>query len=163
MTYAITYSSRTGNTEMLAKSIQSKMPESDCIYYGVIEEQALQAERLYVGFWTDKGTCDEKTKAFLTNIHGKEIFLFGTAGFGADDAYFQKVLNRVMENIDGSNKVIGTYMCQGKMPMAVRERYEKMLHSENPPQNIKAMIQNFDAALSHPDEKDLEQLQKILR
>lgn len=160
MTYAITYSSRTGNTEMLAKTIQENLPEDHCLYYGNIDEKALAAERLYVGFWTDKGTCDEKTKDFLASVHGKELFLFGTAGFGEDDTYFQKVLNCVMENIDETNTVIGTYMCQGKMPMPVRERYEKMLVSENPPKNIKEMIQNFDKALSHPNEKDLEKLRE---
>ena len=49
-------------------------------------------------------------------------------------------------------------MCQGKMPMAVRERYEKMLASPNPAPNLEQMIQNFDQALSHPDGEDLQRL-----
>ena len=44
------------------------------------------------------------------------------------------------------------------MPMAVRERYEKMEKSPVHMPNIQGMIENFDKALSHPDTKDLEDL-----
>ena len=63
--------------------------------------------------------------------------------------------------ISGS-EVIGEYMCQGKMPSSVMERYLKMKESDNCPPNIDALIDNFDRALSHPDEKDLEKLSQIV-
>lgn len=46
-------------------------------------------------------------------------------------------------------------MCQGKMPMQVREKYE--IYMEDPKQEAwrKKMLQNFDEALLHPDETDL--------
>lgn len=62
-----------------------------------------------------------------------------------------------------SNRVIGTFLCQGKMPMTVWERYESMMASEHPPKNIKAMIGNFDATFSHPDVEDLERLRGLSR
>lgn len=62
------------------------------------------------------------------------------------------------QGLEASNRVIGSFMCQGKMPMAVRERYEKMLASPNPAPNLEQMIQNFDQALSHPDGEDLQRL-----
>ena len=34
MSYAIVYSSRTGNTELLARAIQSALPAEDCLYFG---------------------------------------------------------------------------------------------------------------------------------
>ena len=48
------------------------------------------------------------------------------------------------------------------MPMSVRERYMKM--KEMPDQSAKAesLIENFDRALSHPDEKDLAALKEII-
>lgn len=59
---------------------------------------------------------------------------------------------------DGSNTVIGTYMCQGKMPPSVRARYEAMRTLPAPPANLDAMIENFDRARSHPDADDLDRL-----
>ena len=65
---------------------------------------------------------------------------------------------------DASNTVIGEYMCQGKMPQSVRERYVKMKEDPNHKPNLDMLIENFDRALSHPDKADLEKLQKsVLR
>ena len=46
-------------------------------------------------------------------------------------------------------------MCQGKMPLSVRERYEKMREQNNISLNIDKLIANFDKALSHPNKVDL--------
>ena len=95
MSYAIVYSSRTGNTARLAKALQEFLPEQDCVYVGAPDPQALSADTLYVGFWTDKGTCDAETAGFLPNLNGQSVFLFGTAGFGGDATYFARILDRV--------------------------------------------------------------------
>lgn len=42
------------------------------------------AECIFVGFWTDKGTCDDNITAFLNKLENKKVFLFGTAGFGGE-------------------------------------------------------------------------------
>lgn len=163
MSYAIIYSSKSGNTKMLAETIRETLPEAECVYFGEADKAALEAERLYIGFWTDKGCCDSGLAEFLADVKGKEIFLFGTAGFGGEQAYFEQILNRVREKLDGSNTVIGTYMCQGKMPMGIRARYEKMLEAPDHAPNLEAMIENFDKALSHPDKEDLEALKAALK
>ena len=56
--------------------------------------------------------------------------------------------------------MIGTYMCQGKMPLSVRERYVKMLAQPDHRPGLERMIENFDRALSHPDREDLKRLQE---
>ena len=160
--YSIIYSSRTGNTKLLAEAIRESLPADLCNHFGTDEAGAVESEKLYVGFWTDKGTADEAALALLKRLKNKKIFLFGTAGFGESEAYFQKVLDRVKESIDESNSIIGTYMCQGKMPQSVRDRYMKMKTQPEHPANIDALIENFDRALSHPDEDDLERLRKIV-
>ena len=53
-------------------------------------------------------------------------------------------------------------LVQGKMPPSVRERYMKMKVQPEHPENIDALIENFDRALSHPDGNDLERLRKII-
>lgn len=155
MSYAIVYSSRTGNTAMLARAVREALPQEDCRYFGAPAPQALAADTVYVGFWTDKGTCDEPTARFLQSLTDQKVFLFGTAGFGGAPAYFQQILDRVKANLAPGVQVTGTYMCQGKMPQAVRDRYAAM---EESPRRT-AMLKNFDQALSHPDQEDLARLQ----
>lgn len=155
MSYAIVYSSRTGNTAMLAQAVREALPQEDCRYFGAPAPQALTADTVYVGFWTDKGTCDEPTARFLQSLTDQKVFLFGTAGFGGAPAYFQQILDRVKANLAPGVQVTGTYMCQGKMPPAVRDRYAAM---EESPRRT-AMLENFDQALSHPDQEDLARLQ----
>ena len=72
--------------------------------------------------------------------------------------YFEKVLTAVKKHLDRSNTVIGTYMCQGKMPQSVRERYVKMQASPLPIPNLDSLIENFDRAATHPDAEDLHRL-----
>ena len=154
MSHAIIYSSRTGNTALLAQTIHEALPREECLHYGAPDPAALTAETLYVGFWTDKGTCDEEIARFLRSLTSQRVFLFGTAGFGGAPAYFEQILGRVRENLGPEVPVIGTFMCPGRMPQAVRDRYEAM---EDSPRRT-AMLENFDRAASHPDEQDLTRL-----
>jgi flavodoxin I len=118
---------------------------------------------LYIGFWTDQGNADKSALELLQRIKNKKVFLFGTAGFGENEAYFQKVLNNVKSSMDESNQVVGEYMCQGKMPQAVRDRYVKMKEQPDHMPNLDLLIANFDRALSHPDKKDLDKLRELVR
>ena len=160
MSYAIVFSSKTGNTALLAQTLQEQLPQADCCYFGAPDAAALAADTLYVGFWTDKGKADADTLDFLKQLRGKRVFLFGTAGFGGSAEYFEQILAAVQKSLDESNTVIGTYMCQGKMPMTVRQQYEKMLQQPNHAPNLEMLIENFDKALAHPDAADLDQLRK---
>ena len=148
--YSIVCNSLTGNTKMLADKISEILPSDD------------NDDIVFVGFWTDKGNADSKTIEYLKGLKDKKIFLFGTCGFGGSVTYFDRILTNVKKNIDSSNEIIGEYMCQGKMPSSVRERYLKMKESDNCPPSIDVLIDNFDRALSHPDEKDLEKLSQIV-
>ena len=105
-----------------------------------------------------QGALQSGNHRFLKTLNGKEVFLFGTAGFGGSQEYFDKILSSVQKHLGASNTVIGTYMCQGKMPQSVRERYVKMKNSPLPIPNVDKMIENFDTAVSHPDETDLQKL-----
>ena len=137
MSYAIVFSSKTGNTRLLADTLRASLPQNECTYFGAPAPEALEAETLYIGFWTDKGHADDTLTAFLQTLKGKRVFLFGTAGFGGSAEYFEQILAAVQKSLDESNTVIGTYMCQGKMPMTVRQQYEKMLQQPNHAPNLR--------------------------
>lgn len=162
MDFSIVYSSKTGNTKMLADTIYKCLDKDECKYYGDINNYNLDINDIFVGFWTDKGTADETSLEFLKSLKNKNIFLFGTAGFGESEVYFKNIINNIMHNIDKTNKVKGAYMCQGKMPFSVRDRYEK-IKKEGDKANIDALIDNFDKALSHPDNNDLKELTNMIK
>ena len=44
MSYAIVYSSRTGNTAMLARAVREALPQEDSRYFGAPAPQALDAD-----------------------------------------------------------------------------------------------------------------------
>lgn len=54
-------------------------------------------------------------------------------------------------------------MCQGKMPLSVRKRYESMMSENSSSLKVENLIKNFDKALSHPDKNDLKKLEKIIK
>ena len=112
MRYAIVYSSRTGNTAQLTQAIREALPqEEECLYFGTPDSQALKAEILYVGFWTDKGTCDEDTAVFLKRLTNQKVFLFGIAGFGWASGYFEKILDRVQNQLRPGVQLGGDAIC----------------------------------------------------
>ena len=180
--YSIVFSSRTGNTAELAETVREALPEGTCEYFGSVNDavdggfdgsdssygdgscanSAIPAsETLFVGFWTNQGVADRETQQLLGQLRNRKIFLYGTAGFGGSEAYFQAILDKTKAFIDDSNTVIGTFMCQGKMPHSVRERYVKMKEQPDHMPNIDAMIENFDKALSHPNADDLAKLANL--
>ena len=71
MSYAIVFSSKTGNTRLLADTLRASLPQNECTYFGAPTPEALEAETLYIGFWTDKGHADDTLTAFLKTLTGK--------------------------------------------------------------------------------------------
>lgn len=120
-----------------------------------IATQASEADVVFVGFWCDKGSCSPAVQHFLQGLAGKRVFLFGTCGFGESDEYFAQILDRVRTYLPADAQYIGGAMCQGKMGMGVKRRYEGML--EKDPENAQArmLIDNWNKAQSHPNEDDV--------
>ena len=91
----IVYSSKTGNTQSLANSLN--FMESK---YCVPVENAKNLEPvdlLCIGFWCDKGDCDDQMKQYLSTLRNQNVFLFGTAGFGKSKEYFEMILKNPKE------------------------------------------------------------------
>ena len=71
MSYAIVFSSKTGNTKLLADTLHACLPQENCCYFGTPDPAAMEADDLYVGFWTDKGKRRRKHFGLLKQLHGK--------------------------------------------------------------------------------------------
>lgn len=170
MKYAVIYESATGNTKMLAEAVRSQLGEKDCVCFSAAAElngetdgKINDAEVIFLGFWTDKGDCSGKIRSYMETLHGKKVFLFGTAGFGGSEAYFAHILSRVSAHLGEGNVLAGSYMCQGRMPGSVRGRYEAMLEKNPGDEKTQKMIENFDMALAHPDEEDVDMLRQKIK
>lgn len=163
MTYAIVYDSRTGNTEALARAVAEALPEEGRLAFGRVGEvdasAVAQADRVYAGFWTNRGDCTDEMGEMLAGLADKEVFLFGTCGFGADETYFAGVAARAAAHLPESAQIVGMFMCQGRMPQSVRDRYERTAE-QNPAQAARMgqLIENFDEAAAHPNDDDLARL-----
>lgn len=161
MNYSVVYATSTGNTKLLADSVIEVLGEN-CIYKGQPDEKAIKADIIFVGFWTDEGICNKEIKEFLSNLKSKKIVLFGSAGAGAPE-YLNMVLERTKSIIGENCKVLDGFMCQGKMKQKVREKYELALEKNPDDEFMKKAIENFDIALSHPDDEDISNLKNIVR
>ena len=93
--------------------------------------------------------------SFLGTLENQKIFLFGTAGFGGSESYFESIITDVKQYISPSNIVVDSFMCQGKMSENVLERYQKILIEQPENKNTQDMIDNYNQALSHPDMHDV--------
>lgn len=151
MKTAIVYSSSTGNTEKLAEAIKAKV--GDTVYCGKIDDAALEADMIYVGFFAMKFTCGDNVKEFLEKCNGKKIFLFGTAGYDNTEEYFTKVLDAAKENINDSNTVVGQSMTMGK----VSEQKQKAI-KEMDEEKFNSMKAKLDESQSHPDQSDIDKV-----
>lgn len=161
MNIAIVYASKTGNTKLLADEIQACLNKEAIVYSGG-PKKALDAQVLFLGSWINQGTFAPEILSFMRTCHNQRIFLFGTAGFGGSEAYFEEIIERTKKALDDTNIIIGSYMCQGKMPESVKQRYMTMLEAQPDNAQIKEMLENFELAKSHPDTQDLRTLRNII-
>ncbi|WP_294150757.1 flavodoxin family protein BilS [uncultured Clostridium sp.] len=172
MKYAIVYSSRTGNTKMLADQaleVFRNTGEGNCLFYGDAQtalqegqksgKSAERADILCVGFWTDKGNADADALAFLKMLGERvpvpgKLILFGTAGFGSDRTYYDRVIHNITQELSETVNPAAYFMCQGRMASTVLERYQAMLEADPGDSRARRMIENYHAALSHPGQED---------
>lgn len=163
MQYEILFVSKTGNTEKLAKVIFEAIPDKSKEIQRLDGDTELDlAETYFIGFWTNRGTCSFEVLDYISELHGKNIALFGTCGMGNDPAYYQRIEKQVSAFIPEDNQYLGAFMCQGKMPMNIRHKYEDELeHGENDSFTRK-MMRNFDEALLHPNQDDYDRAKKFV-
>lgn len=160
MKIVIVYSSVTGNTKMLAEAVKEELACENIIYFGVPQDDVYDADLYIIGSWTDKGNASEDILDFIKRLKNKRAAFFGTAGYGGSSEYYQSLFERVKSCADISNKMEDYFYCQGKMPLMLRERYVTMLTQHPEDKKLKAGVENFDEALSHPDENDIQNIRR---
>ena len=155
MTCSLVVNSKSGNTRMVSGAIKRALQaagvefihaaalsdDADADQVALEAQGACAADTVLVGFWCDKGA-----------------FLFGTCGFGADQSYYQQIIDRVTSNLADDAELVGWAMCQGKMGPAVKQRYEAMLEQDPDNARFRMLLDNWVAAKDHPTKEDLDNM-----
>src|SRR5690606_37188498 len=72
MSYVIVYESGTGNTEQLTHAVAAALPSEERLAFGRVDEvdrdAVAQADRVYVGFWTNRGDCSDELAEMLAML-----------------------------------------------------------------------------------------------
>ena len=155
---AIVCESLTGNTAMLAEALRTHLQAESATVTAPALADSDSSDVFFVGSWTDKGDCAANTAAFLEKLEHKKVFLFGTCGFGRTEAYYDTVYRRFADHLKPNNRIIGHYICQGKMPESVLHRYEAMKGANPECSRWDECIENYNQALCHPNGDDMQRL-----
>lgn len=160
MNIAIIYESVTGNTREIAQEIKKGCNEYHSVQLLSVEE-ALKSplnhheiDLYFLGSWTNKGYCGDYMKAFVKQLDQATVALFQTAGYGNSTEYYHALEKRFIEVLPENTRVLGAFCCQGRMTISVRNRIVSLLKSQPQDAKLRLDIQNFDSALSHPDQHD---------
>lgn len=161
--YMVVYTSRTGNTKQVAKAIFGALPGNSKDICSLEDmDKTKEAKVYFVGFWVNRGSCEMNIIDYLGGLQDKKIALFGTCGMGADTEYYRTIRNNIEVWLPDVCEYLGCFLCQGKMPMQIRNKYESMKSTGQDETYMDRLIQNFDEALVHPDGKDLEKAEKFV-
>jgi len=160
--YLVLYHSETGNTQQLAREVFSTLQGNSKDLMNLADNKKKPDAKIYfVGFEVYKGTCSMEVIQCLSELHGKQIVLFGTCGIKPASDYHRLIESKVSVWIEDDNQYRGLFLCQGKMPIKVRNKYESLLEKDRCGE-IKQMVQNFDEAMLHPDSEDFRKIRKFV-
>jgi flavodoxin len=148
----VAYSSRTGNTKMIAEAVAEAL--APCDVHPVEEAPDPSAyDFIAVGYWVDRGMPDAACRKFMATVQGKKTALFGTLGADPAGGHAGDCARKGEELMRrGGNIVYGTVLSQGKVdPEAVKamQRAVPEAHPMTPER-----VARIEAAKSHPDGND---------
>ncbi len=151
----VVYSSQTGNTKKLAEALYETITCEKEIFPVADAPDPSGYDLVAVGFWFQAGKPDPKAAEYLAKVKDGKVFLFATHGAAAGSDHVKGALEHARGLIPQA-EVIGSFTCQGEVNPKV---LEKVKAKPTPP----AWIGDADFAVGHPDQGDLEALQKAFR
>lgn len=152
----IVYSSRTGNTEQVARAIHAVMPQPAAIHRVQDAPDPSGYDFVALGFWVDRGAPDAEAQTYMRRIRGRAVGLFGTLGAWPDSPHAKDCL-RQAEELVRENEILGSFLCQGRIDPRVIEAMQKTAPERHP--MTPERIARIREAERHPDEEDLKAAQ----
>lgn len=148
----VVYSSRTGNTRMIAEAVAEALAPCD-LHPVENAPDASMYDFLAVGYWVDKGMPDMACQKYMATIHGKKTALFGTLGVEPSHKHAMDCARKGEEMLAQNNNIVfGTVLSQGKIDPKVIKAMEKATRATHP--MTPERIARIEAAKSHPNEED---------
>ncbi|MHC1752706.1 flavodoxin family protein [Humidesulfovibrio sp.] len=143
----LVYSSRTGNTRMLAQAICAALPEWAELHPVESAPSPEGFDFVALGFWVDKGRPDDKALEYMAKVQGQRVGFFGTMGASPESEHGHGVLQAARDALAG-NEILCEHLCLGRIDPAITAAMSA--HHPMTPER-KARI---DTASTHPDEAD---------
>lgn len=153
--FLIVYSSKTGNTEIVAKKFYEVAGER-CDLAAVKQVPVVDDYKvIFAGYWVDKGEPDKDMQEFLQTLDNKKVVLFQTLGAEAYSEHGISSLANAGRYLSTGCKVVGTLSIRGAIDPKLIETMMKMPegHSHAPTEESK---KRWKDASTHPDEADLQ-------
>jgi len=155
----VVYSSRTGNTRMIAEAIYSIMPEGTELFPVEEAPDPSGYDFVALGFWVDKGAPDDAMMKYMNRVHKKSVGLFGTLGAWPDSDHARDCMAKAAGLLPDS-QVLGTFLCQGKIDPKLLAAMAKMGKNSPHPMTEERRARIAEAA-KHPNEADCEAARKV--
>lgn len=124
--FLIVYSSKTGNTEKVAKKFYEVAGER-CDLAAVKQVPAVDDYKvIFAGYWVDKGEPDKDMQEFLQTLDNKKVVLFQTLGAEAYSEHGISSLANAGRYLSTGCKVVGTLSIRGAIDPKLIETMMKM-------------------------------------
>jgi len=151
----VVYSSKTGNTKMIAEAIYECLPKPKEIHPVQHAPSPGGYDFIAVGGWVDKGMPDSAAAEYMRTIQGKNVGIFLTLGAYPDSPHAHESMGKAKELLAG-NTLIAEFICQGKVAPDLIQWMQR-LAQENPEHqhgmNSERKARLAEAA-KHPDQQD---------
>ncbi len=152
----LVYSSRSGNTEKLAKAAYKRLKGAKklvCITELPLQEY--EYDLVAVGFPIMAGRVEPRAARFLAGFaENTRLVLFMTHGSQRQSALVKKVMDQAKGLVKNA-AIVGCYSCPGEVDPRILYKLGK---SSRPPEWLK----EAENAKGHPDARDVEALVALL-
>ncbi len=148
----VVYSSRTGNTKMIAEAVHAAMPEGAELAPVETAPDPSGYDFIALGFWVDKGAPDAAMLDYMDRVKGANVGLFGTLGAWPDSDHARESMQKGVERMAG-NRVFGTFICQGRVDPKLLAAMAKMREG-NPHPMTEERKARIEEAAKHPNAED---------
>lgn len=156
----VVYSSVTGNTKMVAEAIAEELGAKQSLFPVEHAPIDVECDLIAVGFWVNRGNADIKTAKYLEQLKNKNVALFATLGAYPDSQHAIDSIKNAAQFLDESNKVVGSFICQGKVNPKLIERMTEMFPKGHSHEINEERRERHKVASTHPDENDLMNAKK---
>ncbi|MBC2851539.1 flavodoxin [Cetobacterium sp. 8H] len=161
MKILITYSSKTGNTEKVAKAIFEEIPSAD--FLPISEVKSLDYDLIIIGGWIDRATFDNNALVFSKNIMKKNVAYFFTLGAYPNSAHALDCVKNIDALFNENENIItGKYFCQGAIDPKLIS-WLSTLPSDHKMAPSDERRQRWEDAKSHPNSEDLERAKEFAK